>query len=70
MNVEGLKKWLSNGAQPTYVVKSILVKEGLMEKDKGAPIERKKKRALKNPEKRRKHRKQAKPESAEEKSEA
>ncbi|AEM23251.1 hypothetical protein Bint_2652 [Brachyspira intermedia PWS/A] len=43
MNVEGLKKWLSNGAQPTYVVKSILVKEGLMEKDKGAPLERKKK---------------------------
>ena len=70
LNVDSVKKWLSNGAQPTYVVKSILVKEGLMEKDKGAPLERKKRKALKNPEKRRKHRKQAKPESAEEKSEA
>ena len=33
-----------------------------MEKDKGAPLARKQKRALKNPEKRRKNRTQAKPE--------
>ena len=42
-----------------------LIKEGLMERDKGIPLERKKRRALKNPEKRRKHRKQAKHESSE-----
>ena len=77
INSEGIKKWLSNGAQPSYAVKSILIKEGIMERDKNIIIERKQKRALKNPEKRRKNRKQTKPESsetvetaAEEKSEA
>lgn len=62
LDLENIKKWLSNGAQPTYAVKSILIKEGLMEKDKGAPLDRKQRRALKNPEKRRKNRTQAKPE--------
>jgi len=65
LEAERISKWLSNGAQPTYAVKSILIKEGLMERDKTAPLERKKRRPLKNPEKRRKHRKQAKTESAE-----
>ena len=76
INSEGIKKWLSNGAQPSYAVKSILIKEGIVERDKKDIIERKGKRPLKNPEKRRKNRKQVKTESsesvetAEEKSEA
>lgn len=72
INAEGIKKWLSNGAQPSYTVKSILIKEGIMERDKGALIERKQKKPLKNPEKRRKNRKQVKTEEpkAEENSEA
>lgn len=61
LNIEAIKKWLSNGAQPTYAVKSILIKEGVMERDKFDPVTRKQKRALKNPEKRRKHRKIEKP---------
>lgn len=65
INSEGIKKWLSNGAQPSYAVKSILIKEGIMERDKGAPIDRKQKRPLKNAEKRRKNRKQVKTESSE-----
>ncbi len=65
INSEGIKKWLSNGAQPSYTVKSILIKEGIMERDKGAPIDRKQKRPLKNAEKRRKNRKQVKTESSE-----
>lgn len=65
LNIEGIKKWLSNGAQPSYAVKSILIKEGIMERDKNIIIERKQKRPLKNPEKRRKNRKQAKAESSE-----
>ena len=31
LNIEGIKKWLSNGAQPSYAVKSILIKEGIVE---------------------------------------
>lgn len=65
INSEGIKKWLSNGAQPSYAVKSILIKEGIIERDKGAPIDRKQKRPLKNAEKRRKNRKQVKTESSE-----
>lgn len=65
LNIEGIKKWLSNGAQPSYAVKSILIKEGIVERDKKDIIERKGKRPLKNPEKRRKNRKQAKAESSE-----
>ena len=65
INSEGIKKWLSNGAQPSYAVKSILIKEGIVERDKKDIIERKGKRPLKNPEKRRKNRKQAKAESSE-----
>ena len=65
INSEGIKKWLSNGAQPSYAVKSILIKEGIVERDKKNIIERKGKRPLKNPEKRRKNRKQAKAESSE-----
>lgn len=64
LNIEGIKKWLKNGAQPSETVKGILVKEGVMERDKGAPLDRKEKRPLKNAEKRRKHRKQVKPEVA------
>ncbi len=64
INSEGIKKWLSNGAQPSYAVKSILIKEGIMERDKGAPIDRKQKRPLKNAEKRRKNRKQEKTETS------
>lgn len=65
INSEGIKKWLSNGAQPSYAVKSILIKEGIMERDKGAPIDRKQRKPLKNAEKRRKNRKQVKTESSE-----
>lgn len=65
INSEGIKKWLSNGAQPSYAVKSILIKEGIVERDKKDIIERKGKRPLKNPEKRRKNRKQVKTESSE-----
>ena len=65
INSEGIKKWLSNGAQPSYAVKSILIKEGIVERDKKNIIERKGKRPLKNPEKRRKNRKQVKTESSE-----
>ena len=65
LNIEGIKKWLSNGAQPSYAVKSILIKEGIVERDKKDIIERKGKRPLKNPEKRRKNRKQAKAETSE-----
>ena len=65
LNIEGIKKRLSNGAQPSYAVKSILIKEGIVERDKKDIIERKGKRPLKNPEKRRKNRKQAKAESSE-----
>lgn len=56
LKIESIKKWLSKGAQPTYTVKSILIKEGIIERDKGVPLDHKQKRALKNPEKRRKHR--------------
>ena len=65
INSEGIKKWLSNGAQPSYAVKSILIKEGIVERDKKDIIERNGKRPLKNPEKRRKNRKQVKTESSE-----
>ena len=65
LNIEGIKKWLSNGARPSYAVKSILIKEGIVERDKKDIIERKGKRPLKNPEKRRKNRKQAKAEFSE-----
>lgn len=65
LNIDGIKKWLSNGAQPSYAVKSILIKEGIVERDKKDIIERKGKRPLKNPEKRRKNRKQAKAETSE-----
>lgn len=56
INVDGIKKWLGNGAQPSDTVKGILIKEGILERDKGAPCDRKKKKPVKNMEKRRKHR--------------
>ena len=56
INVEGIKKWLGNGAQPSDTVKGILIREGILERDKGAPCDRKKKKPVKNLEKRRKHR--------------
>ncbi len=49
-----VKKWLDNGAQPSDTVRDILVKEGLMEKVVKAYTNKPK--ALKNPDKRRKHR--------------
>lgn len=65
INKEAIKKWISNGAQPSETVKSILIKEGILERDKGAPLARKRPRPLKNAEKRRKHRKQVKTETSE-----
>lgn len=59
INVEGIKKWLSNGAQPSDTVKGILIREGILERDKGVPLDRKKRKPIKNPDKRRKHRKVA-----------
>lgn len=55
LKVELIKKWLKNGAQASDTVKGILIKEGILEKDKKE--HKNKARALKNPEKRRKHRK-------------
>lgn len=50
-----IKKWLSNGAQPSDTVRNILVKEGLL--PKLDLVHTNKPKALKNPDKRRKNRK-------------
>ncbi len=50
-----IKKWISNGAQPTDTVRNILVKEGLLEKKE--LVFTNKPKALKNPDKRRKNQK-------------
>ncbi len=50
-----IKKWISNGAQPTDTVRNILVKEGLLEKKE--LVYTNKPKALKNPDKRRRNRK-------------
>lgn len=61
---EKVKKWLSNGAQPSETVKGILVRAGIVERDPIDPAKRRKPRALKNPDKRRKDRKKETPAEA------
>ena len=55
LKVDAIKKWLLNGAQPSDTVRDILIKEGLLEKKE--LVYANKPKALKNPDKRRKHRK-------------